>query len=82
MGRSFLSFLSKKKRDFTITFLTSLLSISPPINFQNFIPIELFALEFEVFPHEVLHEYSCGVQFFNLQISKFRKNTSIKIKLN
>jgi hypothetical protein len=59
--------------DFAITFLTSLISISPPINFQNFIPIELFAREFQVFPHEILHEYSCGVQFFNLQINKFTK---------
>jgi hypothetical protein len=30
---SSLSFLSRKKRDFAITFLTSLLSISPPIIF-------------------------------------------------
>jgi hypothetical protein len=73
MGKSLLSFLNRKNMDFTITFLTSLLSISPPINFQNFIPIELFAQEFEVFPHEILHEYSCGVQIFNLQINKFRK---------
>jgi len=43
MSKSFLSFLNRKKMDFTIMFLTSLLSISPPIKFQNFIPIELFA---------------------------------------